>query len=537
MIVGYLVLTETGIPLFSREFVPYLSKKMQSFTAPIISALTQFSTGIVGQEIKHIEMESFHIYLRSYDRIIVAVFSDIEDSTVNEFAESLGQLVFSKLQDIKNLEAVQFNSDLMNEIMSDIEELLKQRAPAITYVEKLALEVSSAVDHLEGSVSLPIKSLKPKRFKMSLIDSIRRIFGSTSIETILNLYYDGMFEDVVKEAPKLYSSKDVDVETSDFAKALYVKAGLMLNSYDPAYPAPSLEELYTITESIKDTLLKQLLKATLKGYSNVGAYNETREIILQNRQMIINIINASDLRSYVYGIVATPAPDVRLLNILMEKFKTKSEMLYAFNYEMKELLGVFFSEPESVSSWMRKVAVVKDMNKKIKNPLAKLVYQHLIFFINYWGLLLPDLTTTDGETVIESLLKFWDDNGYPLIANKAKGTNRHKSVIAYFALGSVLNIALSYYTKPKAISLAQKYKPQVLSVLSWIRAVGVERRENMDMYYTSAAVLLAAASQILWELGEFSKDIPAIVQELTKEEIENFWELNKYHYAHFTQDF
>ena len=223
MIVGYLVLTENGIPLFSKEFVPFLNKQMQSFTAPIISALTQFSTGVVGQEIKHVEMESFHIYLRRYDRIIVAVFSDIEDSTVDEFANSLGQLIFTKLQDVKDLEAIQFNSDLVNDILKSIEDLLKQRAPAITYVEKLALEVSSAIDHLEGSVSLPIKSLKPKRFKMSLLDSIRRIFGTTSLDTVLKMYYAGDFESVVKEAPKLYSSKEVDVETSDFAKALYVK--------------------------------------------------------------------------------------------------------------------------------------------------------------------------------------------------------------------------------------------------------------------------------------------------------------------------
>jgi len=500
---------------------------MIDLVAPFLTAVDSFSQEVIKQDLKHIEMENFHIYLIKYEKFTVVFFSDIEDDTVPRIVENLGEIIKSNLDNI-DTEVVIENSEIIKEISRKAEELLVKNPPSINFIKSLTLSVSQAVDGIRDDTKLKIKDVKPSRSKFSLISRVKKVIRSPpSIEELLQLTYSGNFQKVIE----LTQGNIKDIENMDLIKSLYVNAGLILNTFDPKVKAPSLDEIYSTAIEINDDLFREILIAKINGFIKLGSYNDVREITIKNKQKIKELINEESIRSKVFQVIITPPYDTELLHILKNKFDGVSEYLYAFNYEMIEVLKIFFAKPKSIDSWLKQIAIAKNLYEKATNPIAKSIYGHLIFFYNFWGLLLPDLSESDGQHIIETLERFWTEEIFPTIKNAAPGDNRHKAVLVYFALGSIINIALSLHAD-KAKEIARKHRDEAVFSLEWILSIGKANRENLDMYFTSASSILAATARILWENGEISKDIPKLVYKFTEENIEKFWTLNAYHYAH-----
>ncbi len=501
---------------------------MIDLVAPFLTAVDSFSKEVIKQDLKHIEMENFHIYLIKYEKYTVVFFSDIEDDTVPRIVKSLGDIINSYLKDIDpNIIAIE-NNKILEEIRKKADELLIKNPPSIHFIQSLTLSVSQAIDGFKKYTSLNVKEVKPSRTKFSLISRMKKAISSPpSIKELIQLTYDGKFEKVVE----LAQGNIKDTENVDYIKSLYVYAGLVLNTFDPKVKAPSLDDIYSVTMEINDDLFREILIAKINGFIKLGSYNDVREIILNNKNVIKALVSEDSVRAKVFQIIITPPYDTELLQFLKNKFEGVSEYLFAFNFEMIEVLKIFFSKPKSIDSWLKQIAIARNLYDNTKNPIAKSIYGHLIFFYNFWGLLLPDLSESDGKNIIDTLEQFWTEEIFPTIKNSMPGDNRHKAVLVYFALGSIINIALTLYSD-KAKEIAKRHRDEAVFSLEWILSIGNANRENLDMYFTSASSILAATARILWENGEVSRDIPKLVYKFTKENIEKFWTLNAYHYAH-----
>ncbi len=531
MILGYMISSTGGTPLIIKEFSPLLNKDFSEFATSTVTAIQHIAEKVFDSSINTVELDKYVVYLFKKNDLIISIFSDGFDETVNDVAKKIENLIEESLN-VTKFSIV--DEENLSSLEEKIDEIIFSKPPSIATVRNLAMQVLAMIPLEMKSKELPVKTLKPKELKRNKLMEL--FFGTVekkTIEELFDLFYKEKLEDVIRYAPALF-----DTDNGDLARILYLISGIFLNTYDPEKKAPKLDELFTIAEQINDPLARELILIDLNGFLELGTYHKKRVVIIRNRKEIFKVLSENSPKSVLYAILIHPTPDQILNKIQIALVKDKSAFLTSLFEEARLLMEILLIPLRDVEKWLEVFSGISKKYDEFKNQdtQAKYSYLHMYFFSRVWGLTLPNITFNEGKTILEEGLKLWDAEGYKTIVKKARATIRHKSVNAYFALNYIFKIMLEIWPEDEKSRQLDEKEQQLLNLISWLRAVGDTHREILDMYFTSVAALVAALSRVLQEKNILSKDILKMVDSLSRDEMQEFWHYNDYHFAHYYFD-
>lgn len=532
MIIGYVVLETGGTPVLSEEFIRLLTEDKKTLFSGVLSAINNIFSEVFSSKLTHVALEKLQLYFGFGDRFVVILLSDVKDDRLISIANDIAGYLDSLEADYMEL---QVNKDLADQVKGKIREIIFKHPPPIKSLEELAKAINVALSGKKGA-RLGITKVIPKIHKPSILARIRRAFaGGVNLSKLVDLFYSGRLLDVVEEAPMLFD----DPNYGELAKMLYVKAGLILNSFDPSIKAPSLDEIKTVIESISDEFSKNFLSAELESFLVLGAYNDRRKYFVSKQLELFNILSSKDERSVVYSIIITPLPYKPLLLFLEKFYKGRSDFLYALTFEMRMLLDILMGGvPENLTKALSIVGEAKrlfeEALKKRSPSLAS--YYHVMQFALVWSLFEKSLKYEDGVGLIkhfwEIFTKYWDS----VLRKFPHQTNRHKAVNIFFAYNIIMRLLIEIGDEDITGKNLRKYKNELKEIIRWFIGLGETHRIMLDMYYVSLAGVISILSRIALNTNTFYEELPQIILDLSRSEMEKFWELNEYHYAHYYAD-
>ena len=257
MISAIIILNRSGVPLYVKEFQPLAVEEVSaggdittksSVASMLISAIMGLGEELFKGAVKYVNVLDKHLYIAAGDYIYTVIVSMVDSPELSGIVEE----ILRKLKEIGvDADLENINETLEKMIWNTVRPILVNVVPSVEGIRDIITQINSLMVGIEDTIKIEVKSFKPVRYRLTLSDRIRSLFKRrVKFEELLSKFYEGDLEFVIKNASSLYGS-----EYDDYAKALYAKAGIILNTLDPSVPAPSLEEINTIIMDIREHLL------------------------------------------------------------------------------------------------------------------------------------------------------------------------------------------------------------------------------------------------------------------------------------------
>ena len=530
MILGYVLFDEAGLVILSRELVPLIESEKQSIFTSVITALGNLMDKIFSSKPKYLELENLHLYFSFGEKFSILLISDIEDDRLaelsNKIINKISSLALSSFD-------VQIDQKLKEKMKGEIEKVIFTSPPSIRSIKKLANILNATLNTKKGEI-LGFERVVPEVHKLGIISKFKQLFkGKAKLPDLLYAFYNGQLEEIIERAPSLFN----DIENGDLAKIIYCKAALLLNSFDPRVEAPPLNDIKLVIDKIKDKFAKEFLKAELESFIKLGAYNRRRELFINHHLEVFQKLMERDLEGEIYAILINAIPYGPVLDYLENHFKDRSDYLLVFVQEMKFLLDFLVRRPDNLDEIFILIGRFKNEFEEAYQKGSPKMYNlsHMLQFALIWGLLEKTVSPNDGEKLLVQFFEFFNKYRGEIIDQGLRSTNRHKAVNIYFAFNIVyrLLIELNY---GEALKSLDEYFEYVKKKTEWFIGLGKTHRIMLDMYYVSVAGALSILTRLALEKNIFFSDIPRIVMELADPKMEEFWNFNEYHFAHYYSD-
>ena len=371
MISAIMILNRSGVPLYVKEFQPLAVEEVSaggdittksSVASMLISAIMGLGEELFKGAVKYVNVLDKHLYIAAGDYIYTVIVSTVSNPELSGIVEE----ILRKLKDIGiDSDLDEINETLEKMIWNTVRPILVNVVPNIEGIRDIITQISSLMVDVEDTVKIEVKSFKPAKYKLTLSDRIRSLFKRrVKFEELLSKFYEGDLEFVIKNASSLFGS-----EYDDYAKALYAKAGILLNTLDPSVPAPSLEEINAVIVEIREHLLTYLLEIELNRFNSPIALSQYMGMISGLRGNIIQELNKNELSSDVLAVVLTPVHFPNLNQMLTEKTKEKSEFLGILNRSALSLINLFTKQEGTFSEWLNRWS--KLMNLLVSGNLKR----------------------------------------------------------------------------------------------------------------------------------------------------------------------
>jgi len=532
MIIGYLILDESGNPLISRELISIVSGQHQMLFSNLIKAVCDVMGEVFQTRLRHVELENHHLYFSFGEKYSVVLVSDMDDDRLLKLSANVVKALNEKLK--LDSMAIQLNEDARRDIQKVIDEIIFGSPPSILSIKRLAESILGILDTNKGEY-LGLREVKPRIYRPGFFDRLKKIFPrSVPTQEILEDYYKGNLWGVFTKTEALFN----DDKYGDLARILHVKAALNLNSFDPKVEAPELSKVKNVIERISDTFAREYLMAELQAFLDIGSYNRRRELLLQHQSYIFEkLASSDDIINTTYAILINPLPYEPLLDYLEKKFKGKSDYLYALALEMRTLLKILTGAPKSIEEVFSLMGKIKSRFEQAYKgrKLSAHSYFHVLQFTLVWGLIEKTLTIGDGSKLLKMFFENFKKYREDLIEKGLYSTNRHKAVNLYFAFNIILRILLEL-ERDSAKDLVEQYIKYIAEKTRWFLGLGKTKRIMRDMYYVALAGSLSILTRLAIEKNKFYRDIIELVIELANPRMQDFWKFNEYHFAHYYVD-
>ena len=525
MILGYMLIDSGGTLILSEEIVKLTTEERKALFASAISAVTNLFNEIFKSKVKHVELENLHFYFGFSKNYVLVLVSDVEDDMLQTLVDEILRNI--ELQNI-DLDEVSIKPELRQKIGMIIKETIFTSTFSIQTIQKLAKMVIASVDLTKGE-KLGFKYIPPRKYKPGLLARIAKRFGKPTLEGVLKKFYEGKLEDVIKDAPDLFE-KD-----KDLALALYAKAGLTLNSYDPRVPAPSLDEVHTAINKIEDEALKKLLLAELEAFYELGGSGKIHDVFMKYQFSFYDKLNDPGIKGDIYSLVLSSVNLIPLLEYLEHRFRSKSDFVTAQVLETKYFMLLSTRPPMEVSEWLSLLGELKvKFNEAYqrRSPSAP-YYFNILFFTFIWGITNKGLSEDDAIKLIKEYEEKFEAYREEIIDKSIRVTNRHRMHILYL---EYLIKLLMFEIEGVNSDILRKHLEYLKGKLEYLIGLGQTNRVMQDTYYASIAGLISILSRLAYETGTFIADIPEIITNLADPKIVALKEYNEYQYARYLAD-
>ncbi|MGQ4891613.1 MAG: hypothetical protein ACP6IP_03890 [Candidatus Njordarchaeia archaeon] len=536
MISAIMILNRSGVPLYVKEFQPLAVEEevsaggdittKSSVASMLVSAIMGLGEELFKGAVKYVNVLDKHLYIAAGDYIYVVVVSTVHNPELSSIVEE----IMGKLKDAgvdSDIESI--NETLEKMIWNTVKPILVNVVPNIDSIRDIIAQINSLLVGVEDTFRIEVESFKPEKYKLTLADRIRLLFKRrVKFEELLSKFYEGDFEFVIKNASSLFGS-----EYDDYAKALYAKAGILLNTFDPKIAAPSLEEINTVVMEIREHLLTYLLEIELNRFNSPIALSQYMGMIGGLRNNILQELNKNDLGSEILAIVLSPMHSLGLNQVITEKLREKSKLLTAINESANSLVNLFVKPEENFSDWLNKWS--KLINLLVSSETAETkIYEPLYFeqlvYETLRGLASNFMVAEDGLDFVERVCNIYKTKGRAFITDPSYAgvPNRNKALGIGFALGYLSLITLYKLNPEERANYVKEFLNDLIPLFKWLTSVGTANRDYLDYYYFYSALFLQVAARYIYEAGHVNKQLIKLVEEILSEDMVGSWAGNRF---------
>ncbi|MHA1665212.1 MAG: hypothetical protein ACTSVW_05205 [Candidatus Njordarchaeales archaeon] len=349
MIYSLLLISKGGVPIYRKILrrLPLPDKSgEESLMAGILTAVMEMSKETFGQRIKALSFENLEVTLGVSDKAIIAIIADKGDPLANRISENLIDIIDKAIAELGVEEGlvISVSAEKLNTVIT---ETIEKVAAPIVSVKKLVREMLSAlrreIDYPEELEKIEAKTYSISKKTLSsilggmlgkgteqLYDTIDRIFSGNFIEAL----------DILQEimGGGFYG---------ELSKGLFIKIGLLLNLFSPTIPAPPIEKIRKLINTINPVeerkfplmkkersgeekeylfLMKGILEAEFDSIAVPGAIFEEK-ILLKNITSDLEKIHSrgNETLLNIFTILAIPLlEESGISDILLEQVNGKS---------------------------------------------------------------------------------------------------------------------------------------------------------------------------------------------------------------------
>jgi len=359
---------------------------------------------------------------------------------------------------------------------------------------------------------------KPSRFRF--------LRGKTTFDRLIEYLEKGALEDIIKFAPDLFD----DPKYSDYARALFVKAGIFLISRPIDFPAPKPDILLGVTLDIKDNVLRDLLIEWLKVRWDIEAPYRLRMYYIEKREKILERMKDKNAE-LVYLFVLLGIPDIRLIARTISLFHKRSSFISAMALAKQLFLQIATTIPDSINGWLKLYTIVQKKYEEYKNKKgAEFLITPYIFSL-MWALNAPDMSEND----LEMILGFVEKNS-KMLEKTIFGDNPlstcQRAAIIYF--GYYIPTILRYYI----YDIPKEELEKLLSHMEdCIRRATTNfkhyRIQNAMLYMLVISSFLGLYTRVSYYLSNIPLNIVDLIAEVTEPSMTKTLFVNRFHAIYY----
>ena len=531
MIHAVMLIKELSVPIVVKIFTKAFEEDKAILLSQFLEAVRKFAEVEIGDKLQEIKMGNYIFYLRKAGELSIVVVTDLLES--REFIDDITRRL-SELLKAYTVEEIEMDPRIRKMISMEIASLFLIEKIGIDVIKEIAEETQALISMLKpAGIKIEVKSVKPVVFspKPGIMSRIARIFrGAVSFNALLKSFEDGDFKKVLMEAPSLFNHSKYGY----LAKALYVLAGVLLVSRPVDFPAPKIENLMNVAETIKDDLLKSLIIERLRSMWDINAIFRLRMLYIENRTKIWEIINRGDpeLRD-VFIITLLGIPDMHLLTKTVEVFHKRSSLITAYILAKQLLIQTATMTPKTLSDWMKTVSLIQ---RKLEEFKGKKGFEFLLLpyiFAILHGFVASDASKQDIEMLLTAISNFWRDYGNKIVFGDNFLSSCHRASVMFFG----------YYV-PRTIMLHMKKnisENEIQNLLNHVtecinRAVINQRNHrisNAMLYRDNIASLLDVFAVTSYNLKKVILNLPELILQILNPNMVKMWHINRFHFLFY----
>ena len=531
MIHAVMLIKELSVPIIVKIFTKAFEEDKAILMSQFLEAVRKFAEVEIGDKLQEIKMGNYIFYLRKAGELSIVVVTDLLES--REFIDDITRRLSELLKDY-TVEEIEMDPRIRKMISMEIASLFLIEKSGIDVIKEIAEETQALISMLKPpGIKIEVKSVKPVVFspKPGIMSRIARIFrGAVSFNALLKSFEDGDFKKVLMEAPSLFNHS----KYGDLAKALYVLAGVLLVSRPVDFPAPKIENLMNVAETIKDDLLKSLIIERLRSMWDINAIFRLRMLYIENRTKIWEIINRGDpeLRD-VFIITLLGIPDMHLLTKTVEVFHKRSSLITAYILAKQLLIQTATMTPKTLSDWMKTVSLIQRKLEEFKGKkgFEFLLLPYILAILH--GFATSDVSMQDAEMLLTAISNFWRDYGNKIVFGDNFLSSCHRASVMFFG----------YYV-PRTIMLHMKKnisENEIQNLLNHVtecinRAVINQRNHrisNAMLYRVNIASLLDVFAVTSYNLKKVILNLPELILQILDPNMVKMGHINRFHFLFY----
>ena len=527
-----MLIKELSIPVIVKIFTKAFEEDKAILMSQFLEAVRKFAEVEIGDKLQEIKMGNYIFYLRKAGELSIVVVTDPLESRgfIDDITRRLSELLKAY-----TVEEIEIDPRIRKMISMEIASLFLIEKSGIDVIKEIAEETQALISMLKPpGIKIEVKSVKPVVFSPKLgiiISRIARMFkGVINFDRLLKSFEDGDFKKVLMEAPSLFNHS----KYGDLAKALYVLAGVFLVSRPIDFPAPKIENLMNVAETIKDDLLKSLIVERLQSMWDINAVFRLRMLYIENRTKIWEIINRGDpeIRD-VFLITLLGIPDMHLLTKTIEVFHKRSLLITAYALSKQLLIQTVTMAPKTLSYWMKTVSLIQRKLEKFKGKkgFEFLLLPYILAILH--GFATSDVSMQDAEMLLTAIGNFWRDYGNKIVFGDNFLSSCHRAAIMFFG----------YYV-PRTIILRMKKsisEDEIQNLLNHVtecinRAVINQKNHrisNAMLYRVNIASLLDFFAVTSYNLKKVILNLPELILQILDPNMVKMWHINRFHFLFY----
>lgn len=526
LIEAVIVTREFSEPVLIRSF----TKTFEPIKSVLISQVLEAIRGLAEKELRDVLQEvklgERTIYLWKVREFVISIVTDGQESR-----EVLEDLVHDISSIIINYEPeeIMLDEQIQKRVSREIASFVLMERMGINVLKEIVDELRSLMEMVEWKgKELKIKSLRPKIMKprksfIRLIRSVRK----ASLNYLLEPFLKGDLDEAIKRSSDLLGHE----EFGDWAKALYVKVGVILNTRPMNFPAPSREDLLGVAETISNELLRELMVEWVKSLWDATAVYRLRMRYIENRQKFIELMKQSPEIEQFILIILLGIPDMRILVRTITVFRDKSDFLVSMAYAKQLLLHITGFPIKNVADWLRMHSHIRRIYDQYSDVKGG-EFLALPLVVSYiWALSARDIKEEDIKMVLDALKDFWSKNKGRILRGNNLLSSCHRAAIKLFSY-YVPNL-LDYYSKRNKNILKILVKELEEHLSSALNHYENRRILNMMFYDIVIASLLDVYARATSELGIKISNIAELIESAIDPDMSRAIFVNRFHMMYY----
>ncbi|MGQ4894547.1 MAG: hypothetical protein ACP6IQ_08000 [Candidatus Njordarchaeia archaeon] len=349
MIYSLLLISKGGVPIYRKILrrLPLPDKSgEESLMAGILTAVMEMSKETFGQRVKALSFENLEVTLGVSDKAIIAIIADKGDPLANRISENLIDIIDKAIAELGVEEGlvISVSAEKLNTVIT---ETIEKVAAPIVSVKKLVKEMLSAlrreIDYPEELEKIEAKTYSISKKTLSSILGGMLGKGTEQLYDTINRIFSGNFIEALDILQEIMGGGFY----GELSKGLFIKIGLLLNLFSPTVPAPPIEKIRKLINSINPVeerkfplmkkersgeekeylfLMKGILEAEFDSIAVPGAIFEEK-ILLKNITSDLEKIHSrgNETLLNIFTILAIPLlEESGISDILLEQVNGKS---------------------------------------------------------------------------------------------------------------------------------------------------------------------------------------------------------------------